>query len=155
MTNCFAEHFYTFINNEEINENIEKRLLDYGVTIGTVIEMYRDNQSLSGIQDKVYQYYEHYTTQRMKVIDELFALYGLPKITENAQGKSQDEALLKDVEKLVDRRNAIVHKGDYKKNEIKSISVKDAENIKKIELLVKNIEEIVENRFKRFETAEK
>ncbi len=150
ITDVFVEYFKTFLENtSEISDKTEKKLVDIGITVKIILNSLQTDSVYEQLYAVVRQHYEKVVTQRMEVINNLFTLYGLNNITENSEKKSGVDMLIKSIEDIVQRRHVIVHKGDYNSSgKINSISEDDIDAIKKITILVHNMDEIIENRFK-------
>lgn len=148
-TDCFSEHFVSFIKNNEISDKMEKALEKYGLKLRTAVGFLRTdkNDAYSIIKELVQKYYERYTTQKIEIIDQLFDLYNLKEITKCAQRRAKDEHLLEDVEKTVNRRHKIVHEGDYDNKRIGNVAESDYKRIQSIKTLVDNMEYIINNKF--------
>ena len=57
--------------------------------------------------------------------------------------------MLKSVEKIIQRRHYIVHDGDYNEfNRIKNVTAVDLKRIDDLVILVSNMEDIVQNKFR-------
>lgn len=156
VTDCFSEHFLKYIKKKDISREVIDLLDKYGVTVKCLLDIIKDGNDIEHnvfelIREKMYLYFEKYTTQKMDVIDSLFSLYGLKDITLCAQNRSNEIKLLEEVNKIIIRRHGIVHNGDYDKNfNIKTISNNVINDINKIEIFVDNMDYIIENRFSKF-----
>lgn len=149
VTDLFAEFFIEFLKENKISGSLEKKLVDYGVTVAFAIELLKDSDTAyEKIRSLMTNYYARYTTQRMETINQLFELYGLKNITQNAQSKAGIDNLVDEVVAIVQRRHAIVHDGDYNNSKINPVMDADINKITSIELLVNNIEDIVSNKFR-------
>ncbi len=74
-----------------------------------MIKMERPYRRIRTLMDS---HFDPYTTQRAKVIDELFLAYGLKDFSNNAQQLMKRKNLVRRIESMVKRRHAIVHEGD-------------------------------------------
>lgn len=149
-TDCFSEHFIDYIKNEDIDDSIIALLTNAGFDIKFALDLIKTDRPYRKIRTIIDKHYSKYTTQKIKVIDDLFLLYHLKKITKCAAdkaGKNPDK-FLKSVEKLVERRHCIVHDGDYNDhNKITKVTSTDIKRIDTLKVLVDNMEEIINNRF--------
>lgn len=148
MTDVFSEYFIEYIKRWPVDDKMEEQLIKYGVTVKFIIEMYKAEKPLSEIRALVERHYERATTQRMSVIDDLFSLYRIQKITENAAKRIDDTMIINDIEAVVQRRHSIVHDGDYYQSQnIRNVTEEDMKKAGKIDLFVESIEFILSRKF--------
>lgn len=151
-TDCFSEHFIDYIKRNKIDDSIIALLTDAGFDLRFALELINTERPYRKIRTLIDKHYSKYTTQKIKVIDDLYKLFHLSKITHNAAKKAgkKPENLLKSVEKLVERRHCIVHDGDYNDhNRITNVTERDIKRIASLKVLVNNMELIIENKFAR------
>lgn len=151
-TDCFSEHFINYIKKYNIDNSIITLLTDAGFDVRFALDLIKTDRPYRKIRTIIDKHYSKYTTQRIKVIDDLFQLYHIDKITKNAAKKAgkKPETFLKSVERLVERRHCIVHDGDYNDhNRITNVTSTDIKRIETLKVLVDNMEEIINNRFSR------
>ncbi len=148
-TDCFSEYFVIYIKKYGVDSSLEKLLGNAGFTVKFALELINSERPYRKMRTLIEKYYYKYTTQQLKVIDELFRQYHIKDITKKAaqrSGKNEDR-LLGSVEKIIERRHNIVHDGDYNdQNRIKSVSKTDLNRIYDLRLLVENMDYIIENR---------
>lgn len=150
-TDCFSEHFISYIKQHSINDEIIKLLTDAGFDLKFSLELLNSERPYRKIRTLIDRYYAKYTTQNMKVVDNLFKLYGLKHITTDAakMTKKNKDTFIKSINKLIERRHSIVHDGDYNEHgKIKQVKETDINRIKCLRELVDNMEAIINNRFR-------
>lgn len=148
-TDCFGEMFVPYIKKRGVDEALMELLDKAGFNIKFAIELIGAERPYRKIRTLIEKYYATYTTQRLRVIDELFVQFHIKRITENAEQKSGRKILLKSVEKIIQRRHSIVHDGDYNEfNRIKEVTLSDLKRIDDLVILVSNMEDIVQNKFR-------
>lgn len=148
-TDCFGEMFVPYIKKRGVDESLMELLDKAGFDIKFAIELIQSDRPYRKIRTLIERYYATYTTQKLHVIDELFVQFHIKKITENAAQKSGRKTLLKSVEKIIERRHYIVHDGDYNEfNRIKNVTAVDLKRIDDLVILVSNMEDIVQNKFR-------
>ena len=149
-TDCFSEHFISYIKTHSITDEIVRLLTDAGLDLKFSLELINSERPYRKIRTLIDRYYAKYTTQDMKVVDNLFKLYGLKHITKDAakMTKKSEDAFIKSINKLIERRHSIVHDGDYNEHgKIKQVKETDLNRIKNLRELVNNMEIIINNRF--------
>ena len=148
-TDCFSEKFVTYIKCKNVDESLINLLDKAGFNIKFSLELIKSERPYRKIRTLIERYYSSYTTQRLCVINELFLQYHISKITDNAARKSGKKTLLSSVEKIISRRHCIVHDGDYNDfNRINQVRESDIKRIDDLDILVKNMDEIIENKIK-------
>ncbi len=148
-TDCFSERFIPYIKKRGADTSLIELLGKAGFDISFSLELIDSERPYRKIRTLIEKYYSAYTTQRLNVIDELFLQFHIKKITENAAQRSGRKTLLGSVEKIIQRRHCIVHDGDYNEyNRIKNVTVTDLKRIDDLAILVSNMDEIIENKFK-------
>ena len=148
-TDCFCEMFIPYIKKRGVDESLIELMEKAGFDIKFAIELIESERPYRKIRTLIERYYATYTTQRLQVIDELFVQFHIKKITENAAQKSGRKTLLRSVEKIIQRRHYIVHDGDYNEfNRIKNVVSGDLKRIDDLTVLVSNMEDIIQNKFK-------
>lgn len=150
-TDCFSEKFVTYIKRRNVDKSLIKLLDKAGFNIEFSLELINSDRPYRKIRTLIERYYSAYTTQRLCVIDELFLQYHISRITDNAARRSNKKRLLSSVEKIIARRHCIVHDGDYNEfNRINSVNEGDMKRIDDLNILVENMDEIIENKFRQF-----
>lgn len=148
-TDCFVEMFIPYIKKRGVDESLTELLAKAGFDIKFAVGLIESERPYRKIRTLIEKYYATYTTQRLHVIDELFVQFHIKKITENAAQKSGRKTLLSSVEKIIQRRHYIVHDGDYNEfKRIKNVSASDLKRIDDLVVLVSNMEDIVQNKFR-------
>lgn len=147
-TDCFSEKFIIYIKNRSVDPTLIELLEKAGFSIDFALQLLNSDRPYRKIRTLIEQYYSTYTTQRLCVIDELFLQYHISKLTSNAENRSGKKKLLCSVEKIIERRHCIVHNGDYNDfNRIKTVTESDLKRIDDLCILVKNMDDIIENKF--------
>ncbi len=147
IIDVFSEYFVLFLKTNSIDKSMEEQMEKYGITIAFAVNLLKESSPYEKIHSMMLKYYEHTAMQNLDKIDDLFKLYALPSITSKATKKAKSLNLRDNVKKVVERRNQIVHSGDYKNNRLVDITIEDAEMIREILELVMNIDDIIDNRF--------
>lgn len=151
-TDCFTEKFIDFVKQHGISAQIEELLTDSGFDIKFAFELLSAKRPYRKVRTLIDHHYATYVTEKLDVIDELFLIYGLQNITLNAARRSgrDPDRILNRVRSLVQRRHSIAHDGDYDEHgHLKRISAADTNKINDLRLLVENMDEIIESRFRR------
>lgn len=147
-TDIFSEKFVVYIKRYKVDNSLQELLSDAGFDISFSLELINSDRPYRKIRTLIEKYYSKYTTQRLRVIDDLFLQYHIKNITSNAEKKSGRKTLLSSVEKIIARRHSIVHDGDYNEfNRIKSVNMQDLKRIGDLKLLVDCMDEIIESKF--------
>ena len=151
-TDCFAEHFVVYIKTNKIDASLEELLEKAGFTTKFALSLLKTERPYRKIRTLIDRYSCKYTTQKLQVVDDLFKNYHIKNLTLNAAQKSGKNAkrLLNSVTTVIERRHSIVHDGDYNEhNRIKSVVDTDLKRIGDLKILVENMEDIIENKFKK------
>ncbi|PAU72725.1 HEPN domain-containing protein [Vreelandella alkaliphila] len=148
VTDVFSEKLVSYLKAYNPDAGLIELLYDAGLDTKEALGLLGMERPYRRIRTLIENYYGSYTTQKFDVIDQIFKPYRLKNITDNAAKKSGKESIKKSVGKLVERRHQIAHAGDY--NGHGRIIEIDEEQIGKriqhLELLVKNMDEIICNR---------
>jgi len=148
ITDVFAEKLVKYIKKYTPDDSLIQVLNAAGLDTREALTLISMDRPYRRIRTLIVRYYASYTTQKFNVIDDLFLPFRLKNITTNAQAKSGKKRLLASVKKLILRRHKIVHDGDY--NSHRRLSAIEAarilKRIKDLEILVKNMDEIICNR---------
>jgi len=148
VTDVFSEKFITYIKKHGVDDNLAKLLYEAGLDTKAALELITMDRPYRRIRTFIDVYYSKSTTQKYNVIDDLFKLYHLPKLTENAERRSGRIKLRRSVEILIERRHEIAHNGDYNRhgkiNDISSETV--YRRINDLEILVSNMDFIICNK---------
>lgn len=154
-TDAFSEKFIIYIKNKTPDESLVKLLSNAGLDVKQALMLLSTDRPYRKIRTMIEKYYSRYTTQKFQVIDDLFLQYRIQSITTNAERRSGSKRLKRSVELLIERRHQIVHDGDYNKrshiNDIQEAVVE--RRITDLEVLVKNMDYILENKFSTISTT--
>lgn len=112
FTDIFTELLVPYLKKKGPTKDLIKLLSDAGLDTKAALEMLKLERPYRRVRSLVENHFEQYTTQRTKVIDELFKCYGINNLSTNAQKKAGKSTLLRSVSKLIERRHCIVHEGD-------------------------------------------
>lgn len=148
-TDAFSEKFIVYIKHKAPDESLVNLLSNAGLDVKQALMLLSTDRPYRKIRTMIEKYYSKYTTQKFDVIDDLFLQYRIADITANAERRSGFKRLKRSVELLIERRHEIVHDGDYNDwNRIKDIQEAVVERrITDLEILVKNMDYILENKF--------
>lgn len=145
FTDRFTQDIVEYIKEKGATKDMVRILAEAGLDTEQALEMLTMDRPYRRIRTLLDAHLSAYTTQRFHIIDELFAIYKVPKLTENAQGLAKRKELLLSVEHAIERRHVIAHRADCKTNgDPKRIEFVTVENwIKDIKLLVDKCEELI------------
>ncbi|MBN72964.1 MAG: hypothetical protein CME32_27225 [Gimesia sp.] len=148
VTDVFSEKLVPYLKNYNPDDELIGLLFDAGLDTKEALGLLSMDRPYRRIRTMIENYYGSYTTQKFEVIDLIFKPYRLKNITDNAAKKSGKESIKKSVGKLVERRHQIAHAGDYNSHG-RIIDIDEGQigrRIQHLEMLVKNMDEIVCNR---------
>lgn len=148
VTDAFSEKLVPYLKKYNPDEELINLLYEAGLDTKEALGLLAMERPYRRVRTLIENYYGSYTTQKFDVIDQIFKPYRLKKITDNAAKKSGKESIKKSVGKLVERRHQIAHAGDYNSHG-RIIDIDEAQigkRIQHLELLVKNMDEILCNR---------
>lgn len=113
FTGVFAEKLVPYLKSKTTpGKDLLKVLSDAGLNTQTALELLGMQRPYRRIRTLMDDYLEREVTQKTNKIDELFKSYGLIGLSENAEKKAKRKNLVTSIEKLVERRHQIVHRGD-------------------------------------------
>ena len=112
VTARFAELLVPFLKKHGPTDGLVELLSEAGLNTREALEMIEMNRPYRRIRTLMDSHFDRYTTQRAKVIDELFLAYGIKDFSNNAQRSVKRKNLIRRVELMVERRHQIVHEGD-------------------------------------------
>lgn len=112
FTDRFAESLVPFLKKHGATSDLKDLLSRAGLNTQAALEMLTMQRPYRRIRALVEAYLSTYTTQKRKVIDELFLIYGIKGLCGNAEKYARKKKLLTSVDGAVLRRHAIVHAGD-------------------------------------------
>lgn len=148
VTDVFVEKLATYLKKNRPDESLVDLLLKAGLDTRESLSLLTMDRPYRRIRNLVRAYYAQYTTQRFDVIDSVFLVYRLNKLTDRAVDKSGKNHIKSRVGDLIDRRHEIVHAGDY--NQANRIQDIDEAKVKRwitaLEDLVSAMDEIICNR---------
>lgn len=148
VTDVFVEKLATYLKKHRADESLVALLLDAGLDTREALSLLTMERPYRRISNLVRSHYSQYTTQRFDVIDSVFLVYRLNKITDNAAKKTGKGHIKSRVGELIERRHEIVHAGDY--NQANRIQDIDEARVKRwitaLENLVSAMDEIICNR---------
>lgn len=148
VTDVFVEKLATYLKRHRPDDSLVELLLEAGLDTREALSLLTMERPYRRIRNLVRSYYAQYTTQRFDVIDSVFLVYRLNKITDAASRKTRKAHIKRRVEDLIVRRHEIVHAGDYNQaNRIQDIDEAKVKRwIKALEDLVTAMDEIICNR---------
>lgn len=113
FTNRYAEVLIPYIKKHGATSSIIKLLDNAGLDTKTALNIISMERPYRGIRTLVDKHFANYTTQKTRVIDDLFVGFGISNFCENIQSMKDRKNLIRSVEMLIERRHKIVHRGDY------------------------------------------
>ncbi|MFQ6556331.1 HEPN domain-containing protein [Pseudomonas sp. Lb2C1-1] len=148
VTDVFVEKLATYLKKHRPDESLVVLLLKAGLDTREALSLLTMDRPYRRIRNLVQSHYAQYTTQRFDVIDSVFLVYRLNKLTDFAAKKTGKNHIKSRVGDLIDRRHEIVHAGDYNRaNRIQDI---DEARVKRwiiaLEDLVSAMDAIICNR---------
>lgn len=148
VTDVFVEKLATYLKRQRPDDSLVELLLKAGLDTREALSLLTMERPYRRIRNLVRSYYAQYTTQRFDVIDSVFLVYRLNKLTDAAFRKTRQAHIKSRVGDLIIRRHEIVHAGDYNQaNRIQDIDeVKVKRWIKALEDMVTAMDEIICNR---------
>ncbi|WP_405123515.1 HEPN domain-containing protein [Pseudomonas sp. M20] len=148
VTDVFVEKLATYLKKYRADDSLVDLLLKAGLDTREALTLLTRERPYRRIRNLVRSYYSQYTTQRFDVIDSVFLVYRLNKLTDSAARKSGRSHIQSRVGELIDRRHEIVHAGDYNQaNRIQDIDeVRVKRWITALEYFVSAMDEIICNR---------
>ncbi len=150
VTDVFAEKLVKYIKTYKPDDLLIDILRESGLDTRETLNLLKMDRPFRRVRSLVEKYYGVYTTQKFKVIDQLFLAYRLKDITQRAQDKSGRKTLKRSVELLVQRRHKIAHDGDYNAHgRLNQIDVRQVRRrIGDLKLFVSCLDEIINNKIK-------
>lgn len=145
FTSRFTESLIPFIKKNGATKDLINILYEAGLDTEQALEMLTMNRPYRRVRTLVDQHLSKHVTQRFNVIDELFKIYGINNLSDNAEGLCGRKTLKTRVERTVKRRHSIAHNGDYNSHyRLKEINSKTIQKqIDDVELFVEKCEELI------------
>lgn len=145
FTDRFAESLVRFLKKRGATKGMIDLLSSAGLDAKAALEMLAMQRPYRRIRTIIESSLSEYTTQKQRVIDELFVVYGVKDLCRNAEGLSKRKKLLNSVNNAVLRRHSIVHGGDLNSHgKARLISEETAKRfIKDIDLFVHSAEDLL------------
>jgi len=145
FTAVFVEMLVPHLKKREPTERMVRILSKAGLDTRQAVIMLGMSRPYRRLRFLVEGYLERYVTQRFRAIDELFLAYGLKDFSRQVERKLKRRTLLRRIEKLVERRNDIVHEGDYdSRGRLRKIGVSDTlKRIRDLQRFVEAAEQIL------------
>ena len=122
FTDRFCELFIPALKRKEPGEAMVKLLKAAKFDIREALHLIQMQQPYRRIRKLIDDHLERHPTQRIDAINDLYRCFGLQNFCGNVEAKIGKKGLLMKVEKLVQRRHAIVHDGDYYHGKLQRIS---------------------------------
>lgn len=145
FTSRFSESLVSYIKENGPTKDLIEILHKAGLDTEQALEMIPMRRPYRRVRTLIDEHLSKHVTQRFDVIDELFKVYGILNLSDNAQGLASRKTLKRRVEKTVKRRHSIAHNGDYNKHyrlrDINADAIK--KQIEEIELFVEKCEELI------------
>jgi hypothetical protein len=146
FTDIFVERMIPFIKRKGPTKDLAKLLGDAGLDAEFALQLIAVKVPFRKIKRLVETHLDRMTTQKMDVIDKLFAVYGIKDFTKNVANHSKKgDRLLIAVNKLVQRRHLIAHEGDLNSHsQPRSADVVEfRRRMKAVVLFVSNADELL------------
>lgn len=148
VTDVFSEKLVPYLKRYKADDSLINLLANAGLDTKEALILISMDRPYRRIRTLIQKYYNTYTTQRFKVIDQIFVPYRLKNLSDNAAKKAGRKNIKRSVEKLIERRHQIAHAGDY--NSHGKICNIDEEEIEKrvndLNLIVDKMDEIICNK---------
>jgi hypothetical protein len=151
FTDVFVERLVLFIKKKGPTKDLVKLLGEAGLDTECALTLIVMKAPFRKIRRLVESHLDKMTTQKLDVIDKLFAIYGLHDFTLNAAKLSKKgERLLRSVQKLVHRRHLIAHEGDLNSQGKPRVadSAEFNRRIRALVLFVSKSDELLHNQLK-------
>jgi hypothetical protein len=113
FANRFCEGLSPYLENHKLNKNLMKTLEDAGFNTIEALGMFQMRRPRRRLHNLVKNNLDELPFQNLKKVDDLYKGFGYDSITKRAQGLARRKTLVATVQSLVNRRNKIVHRGDY------------------------------------------
>ena len=153
VKDAFLAHLVTSLRKEPCNENLQKLVVDSGITSDFWRQciLKKTPHPFQRICNAVKRHLFAFPCQKKSAIDGLFKCYSLGSLVDNTRSKSRRKTLWRSIEWAVKRRHQIVHAGDCgNMGHLALITIRETEHrLDDIELFVTNMDEIVRNKFSR------
>jgi len=147
FTSRFSESLVSFIKENGPTEDLIDILYKAGLDTEQALEMITMDRPYRRVRTLIDENLSKHVTQRFEVVDDLFKVYGIPNLSDDAQGLADRKTLKKRVKKTVKRRHSIAHNGDYNRHyrlrDVNSDAIQ--KQIDEIELFVEKCEELIGN----------
>lgn len=112
FTDVFVENLVPYLKKNGSTEPLVTFLTKAGLDAEAALDMVTMQRPYRRIRTIVEKYLDKYTTQHKDAINGLFNPYGIKNLCSKAQTKAKRSTLLRRVDKLIERRHLIAHKGD-------------------------------------------
>ena len=116
FTARFAECVVPLVKKGQVGQDLCKFLSEAGLDVKSALElmtMQRPNRRIRKLVDDQLQ---RTVTQQFKAIDKLFKLISIPNLSDAVQDKTGRKTLNRSIQKLIDRRHLIAHRGDLNRH---------------------------------------
>ena len=112
-TDRFCEGLIPYLKKHKLNANLTTRLEEAGFDTKTALQMFQMQRPHRRLSNLVRKKLGTFVTQNLAKVNGLYKGFGYKNFTQSAQGLARRKTLVASVQALVNRRNKIVHKGDY------------------------------------------
>jgi hypothetical protein len=112
FNDVFVENLVPFLKKYGSTEPLVTFLSKAGLGAESALDMVTMRRPYRRIRTIVEKYLDKITTQHKDAINGLFNPYGIRNLCSKAQTRANRRTLLRRVDKLIERRHLIVHKGD-------------------------------------------
>ena len=147
FTDIFAERLVPFLKRKGCNPKLALLLEKSGLDATVALELLSMDRPFRRVRTLIESHLELHVTQRIAIIDALFAAYGIKNLCEHAEGKLKRKLLCRGIELLVERRHAISHDGDLNQHgklaQIRATWVRN--KLKDVQKFVGACDEILKN----------
>lgn len=148
FTTRFAECVTPILRCEGPTDGLIELLSKAGLDLKGALGLLHADRPYRRIRNLIDEHFSELTTQKFHVIDSLFKTIGLGDFSANVEKKTKRKQLRTSIEKLVERRHAIVHEGDLNSyGRLTAVDPHDAlKRIEHIKLFVESAELLINNR---------
>lgn len=151
FTTRFAECVTPILRREGPSDGLIDLLGKAGLDLKGALGLLHADRPYRRIRNLIVEHFSELTTQKFRVIDDLFRTIGLSDFSVNVEKRARRKQLRKSIEKLVKRRHAIVHEGDLNSHG-RLTSVDPYQVLKRldhIKIFVESAEFLISNRMKK------
>jgi hypothetical protein len=129
FTDRFCESLVPFLKSRGATKPMVKLLEEARLDAAVALDLLTMERPFRRVRTLIEKHLSRHTTQLPAIIDKLFAPYGISNLSNDAAGLAKRKRLIRDVEKVVQRRHVIVHEADVVSNrKLGKLPVAEARN---------------------------